>query len=167
MKITEIPGIIHFSERPSGIKIDTIVLHDTGGKTARSAIMWFLNPESKVSSHYIIDKDGTIYKCIPDSDKAWHAGVSSLHGRQNVNDFSLGIEIVDNNDTDPYPEPQLNAVIDLVVSLCMEYHVPLNRIVGHADVAPGRKTDPGKDFPWFDFLNTVGSLLSEKVIENG
>lgn len=168
LDIIDIDNIEHVSLRGAGARITAIVLHDTGGKTAHGTINWFLNPDSKVSSHYVIDKDGKVYRTVPDAEKAWHAGRSTLHGQENVNDFSIGIEIVDNDDKDKYPEEQLDALFQLVTELCHEYHIPLNRVVGHADICvpPGRKVDPGPDFPWYEFLITVGTLLAQKQLES-
>ena len=152
----------HKSKRPSDVMINAIIIHDTGGKTALGTIEWFVDLESNVSSHYLIDKDGTTYQFVEDEDKAWHAGVSSLHGIDNVNNFSVGIELVDNNDKDIYPQEQIDSLIELCALLCMEHKIPLNRVVGHKDVAPGRKVDPGNDFPWFEFLITLGATIGEK-----
>jgi len=149
----------HFSKRLSGSVIDSIIIHDTGGKTAEGTLKWFDNEISKVSSHYLIDKDGTLYECVPVEEKAWHAGTSTLFGKDNVNDFSIGIELVDDNDADKYPKDQIAKLIDLCTELALSHHISLNRIVGHEHIAPGRKVDPGKDFPWYEFLVTIGANL--------
>jgi N-acetylmuramoyl-L-alanine amidase len=152
------------SKRSINSVIDCIVIHDTGAHTALSTMSWFINPLAKVSAHYLIDKDGSIYQFVEDGDKAWHAGMSRLHGKENVNDFSIGIELVDASDADKYPQAQLDALIDLTTTLCINYNIPLNRVVGHADVAPGRKVDPGPDFPWYEFLTTLGSTIQQREI---
>lgn len=152
----------HFSKRES--EIDAIVLHDTGGSTARGALEWFNKPESKVSAHFVIDKDGTVYECVEVEDKAWHAGRSSLFGRENVNDFSIGIEIVDDDDADRYPPAQISALTILCTELCSKYEIPLNRVVGHLHIAPGRKGDPGPDFPWFEFLLSLGTGILQHLM---
>lgn len=105
----------------------------------------------------VIDRDGTIYRVVPDDRVAWHAGKSTLHAQPNVNGFSLGVELVDADDgvNDPYPEAQLNAAAEWCGIACARYRIPLNRIVGHRDIAPGRKVDPGSDFAWSDFLLRV------------
>lgn len=152
----------HRSPRPIGIrgKISAIVLHDTGSKTAISTLTWFQDPTSQVSSHYLIDRDGAVFRCVPDAEKAWHAGWSELWGVQDVNTYSIGIELVDITN-DPYPEVQLAAAVDLCAALCQEYGIWLNRIIGHEHVAlpHGRKTDPGPDFPWDRFLREVARGL--------
>lgn len=156
----------NFSKRKHGV-INCIVIHDTGGHNAQGAVVWFSKKESQVSAHYVIDRDGTLYECVEEEDKAWHAGVSSLHGVDNVNEFSIGIELVDNNDKDKYPDEQISTLLKLTTDLCVKYSIPLNRIVGHCHVAPGRKVDPGPDFPWFEFLASVGSNLIEKAVNGG
>lgn len=154
----------HFSDRHN--LISAIVIHDTGGKTALGTLRWFAHPDSKVSSHYVVGKDGIVYRCIQDDKVAWHAGVSELWGVKNVNDFSLGIEVVDDNDEDIYPDIQLGSLIELCVELITTYKILLNRIVGHQHICipQGRKVDPGKDFPWYEFLTTVGSNVATKEL---
>ena len=149
----------HHRSRKSGSVISAIIIHDTGGKTAESALSWFERPGSGVSSHYVIGKDGVVFRCVPEDRAAWHAGVSSLFGKEQVNEFSIGLEIVDDNDADRYPDAQLTAVVELTADLCKRYGIPLNRVVGHQHIAPGRKVDPGPDFPWEVFLLKVATLL--------
>jgi N-acetylmuramoyl-L-alanine amidase len=141
--------------------ISAIVIHDTAGKTAESALTWFESPTSQVSSHYVIDKDGSVYRCVPDARKAWHAGESVLHGVRDVNQYSIGIELVDDNDGDLYPAAQMLVVEELTAVLSETYQIPLNRIVGHQHISVplGRKVDPGKDFDWFGFLASVAGLM--------
>jgi len=139
----------NYNSRPPLI-IDCIVIHDTESDTAAAALSWFESPDSGVSAHYVIDRDGTVYRCVPDELRAWHAGTSELEGRTNVNDFSLGIELV-GFATEPFTETQIDVLVELCVELCLKYPaITVARIVGHADVAmpPGRKTDPGPHFPW-------------------
>lgn len=154
----------NYSDRSSD-RIDAIVIHDTGGHNVEGTLAWFASPASRVSAHYVIDRDGQIYHCVDDADKAWHAGKSTLHGEENVNDFSIGIELVDDNDEDPYPFEQLTALQNLCTALCHTYKIPLNRVVGHNHVAPGRKIDPGKEFPWLEFLMVLGEKVSRLYFE--
>jgi len=148
----------HFS--PRGKPITAVVLHDTGGKTAEGSLTWFENPESKVSAHFVIDRDGTVFQCVDVARASWHAGSSVLHGEANVNSFSVGIELVDESD-DPYPAPQLAAAEDLVATLIQHYAIPLHRVVGHQHICvpAGRKVDPGIDFPWYMFLLAVARAV--------
>ena len=145
----------HFSARPAVTGINAIVIHDTGAHSLASTVNWLARPESKVSYHYVVDLDGSVAQFVDDEKKAWHAGKSILHGRANVNDFSIGVALVDENDRIPYPEPQLQAAATLTRALVNKYQIPLNRVVAHADVSPLRKVDPGPDFPWRIFLRRV------------
>lgn len=151
--------------RPRRAPISAVVLHDTRGKTAESALRWFEDPASKVSAHFVIDRDGTTYRCVADEHVAWHAGTSELWGDPDVNEYSVGIELVDQDDADPYPDAQLGALIELAVDLCWRYRIPLNRVVGHQHVARprGRKTDPGRDFPFWEVLVAVGAQLGARM----
>jgi len=134
--------------------ISAIIIHDTASKTAESALDWLTKPESKVSCHYLVARNGQVYRLVPEDLKAWHAGESSLHGENDVNDFSIGIELED-MDNDPYPDKQMEELGLLCGHLCRMYKIPLNRVVGHQHIAPGRKVDPGPDFPWYKFLHDV------------
>lgn len=141
--------------------ISAIVLHDTGARTAASTLSWFDRPESGVSSHYLVDRDGTTYLCVPEAEKAWHAGLSALWGLDDVNAFSVGIELVDADNQEPYPDEQINALIALTADIASRHGVWLNRIVGHEHVCvpPGRKVDPGVDFDWHNFLLAVAARI--------
>ncbi len=146
--------------RPPGITIDTIVLHATVLNTLDEVIARFADPESKVSAHYTIDRDGTIAPHVSEEKRAWHAGKSKLQdGRQAVNDFSIGIELVNLNDgQDPYPRKQIESLRRLLAEIIGRH--PIRSIIGHYQCAdpPGRKTDPaGFDTDWIsDLLNRPG-----------
>ena len=163
MEIIKRPSPNHSSRK--GRTIDMIVIHDTQAKTAESTISWFATKVSGVSSHYLVDKDGTIYQFVDEDRSAWHAGQSHFMGEGNINNCSVGIELVDDDDTDKYPEAQSFALIELCADLCFNYRIPLNRIWGHADIAipKGRKKDPGVDFNWFIFLTLVGAHLADRI----
>ena len=141
----------NFDERPAGIRIDTIVLHATVLNSLNDVIAHFADPASKVSAHYTIDRDGLTASHVSPDQRAWHAGQSKMKdGRTHVNDFSVGIELVNLNDgIDPYPSPQIQALRDLLKTLVARY--PIQYIVTHAEIAdpPGRKSDPaGFDLTW-------------------
>jgi N-acetylmuramoyl-L-alanine amidase/AmpD protein len=145
----------NFDERPAGIRIDTVVLHATVLNSLNEVIAHFGDPASKVSAHYTIDRDGTTVSHVLPDDRAWHAGPSKMKdGRTRVNDFSIGIELVNLNDgIDPYPGPQLQALRELLKTLGARY--PIQYIVTHAEIAdpPGRKSDPaGFDSNWISDL---------------
>lgn len=149
MKIEWIPTG-NFNARPSET-IDLIVLHHTVIPTLEDTVKHFLNPESKVSAHYVLGKDGRLVQMVRESDRAWHAGVSSWKGRENCNDFSIGIEIVNRGDgIDEFTEQQYTVLNELLDELVKRYHIADDMIVGHRDIAlpPGRKVDPADNFDW-------------------
>lgn len=131
--------------------ISCVVIHATATAAVGSPKEWLCDPASKVSAHYLIDRDGSIYHLVHESDIAWHAGQSEWNHEHNVNDFSVGIELVNSNDgVSEYPEPQLASCASLVKAMMLDYNITVNNIVGHRDIAPGRKTDPAA-FPWGTF----------------
>ena len=137
--------------RPAGIAIDTLILHYTGMKTAQAALARMCDPEAKVSAHYLIDEDGAVFLLVPEAMRAWHAGVSSWRGETNINDRSIGIELVNPGHEFGYrkfPEKQMAALIALLREILSRHPIPQSRVLGHSDVAPGRKTDPGELFEW-------------------
>ncbi|MGI8923960.1 MAG: N-acetylmuramoyl-L-alanine amidase [Fimbriimonadales bacterium] len=143
----------NFDERPPGIAVDTIVLHATVFDTLEETCSHFENPESHVSTHYTVDRDGTVVQHVHESRRAFHAGESRMaDGREKVNDFSIGIELVNRNDgVDPYPAAQIDALRSLLDGIRSRW--PIRHVVSHAEIAtpPGRKTDPaGFDFAWID-----------------
>lgn len=139
----------NFDER--GQPITIIVLHYTGMQDAASAIQRLSDPDAKVSSHYLVAEDGQIIRLVQEDKRAWHAGRSSWRGNHQVNASSIGIEIVNPGHEwgyRPFPEPQIDAVIRLVHDVKDRYHITRGNVVGHSDVAPARKQDPGELFPW-------------------
>jgi N-acetylmuramoyl-L-alanine amidase len=135
-----------------GVPIDMLVLHYTGMKTAEEALARLCDPAAKVSAHYTIDRDGTIYAHVPETERAWHAGASYWAGERNVNALSIGIELVNPGHEFgyvPFAEAQLAALIELAKDILSRHPIPAKRVVGHSDVAPARKTDPGELFPWW------------------
>ena len=130
---------------------DTLVLHYTGMQTGEAALARLRDPEAKVSSHYMVEEDGRVFRLVPEERRAWHAGVSFWKGRDDLNSASVGIEIVNPGHEfgyRPFPEAQIAAVTALVADLRSRWIIDDNRIVGHSDVAPERKDDPGELFPW-------------------
>lgn len=133
----------NFNERPHPDHITAIVIHSTANATLQGVINWFNNPNAQVSAHYTIGKDGQVVQHVKDEKRAWHAGVSTWKGRSSVNDYGLGIELVNLNDgTDLYPEAQHRVNVALCAYLCHTYKVAVENIVAHYDISPGRKTDP-------------------------
>ncbi|NLI00345.1 MAG: hypothetical protein GX446_12745 [Chthonomonadales bacterium] len=132
-------------DRPSGARITCVVMHATEIETLVATIGCFRTRATKVSAHFIVDRDGTVVQMVPVTRRAWHAGRSALEGIAHVNDFSVGIEMVNRGDgRDPYPEAQIEAAASIVRLLRRRYAIPDRRIVSHAHVArpAGRKEDP-------------------------
>lgn len=141
----------NFNNRPVGMEINSIIIHYTGMKTCQDALDRLCDPVSKVSAHYQIDEDGTIYQLVDPTKRAWHAGVSAWGELENFNDFSIGIELVNPGHEFGYrafPEIQIDALIDLMKQLYAQFPIKLELVLGHSDIAPSRKQDPGELFPW-------------------
>ncbi|MCJ8157534.1 N-acetylmuramoyl-L-alanine amidase [Sphingomonas sp. LaA6.9] len=128
-----------------------IVLHYTGMQDAASAIAQLANPEAKVSAHYVVTEDGQIIRMVAEDKRAWHAGRSHWRGVTDINSASIGIEIVNPGHEfgyRPFPDEQIDALIPLVAEIMATYHITRGNVVGHSDIAPARKRDPGELFPW-------------------
>ncbi len=151
-----------------GIGISAIVLHHTASAAGAMAIArYFQSPRAMVSAHYIVDRDGTIVRCVPDEQRAWHAGPSQFGGTANVNDFSLGIEICNKGDNiEPYPPAQVAAVTRLVAQLADRYRISLDRVTRHRDVAlpHGIKIDPSDNFDFDGVVASARHLLFDHSI---
>jgi N-acetylmuramoyl-L-alanine amidase len=131
--------------------INMLVLHYTGMASAQAALQRLCDPTAKVSSHYTIDEDGTVYAHVPEDRRAWHAGLSFWAGTRNVNACSIGIELVNPGHALGYHAfagPQIAALMELGQSILKRHAIPAARVLGHSDVAPARKDDPGELFPW-------------------
>lgn len=137
-----------FRKKP---KIDMIVIHATASKDFENTIDWLCKDGSGVSAHYIISKEGKIIQLVPEAKKAWHAGKSSWGNEENINENSIGIELMNlNNGTDPYSDEQIKALAYLIVDITHFYtDITNDRIIGHNQISPKRKTDPEINFPWF------------------
>lgn len=141
----------NFDDRPPGVRVDCVVLHATVIE-ARPSLMHLIDPHSVVSAHYLVDRDGSVVQMIATDKRAWHAGISIFRGVQHVNDFSVGIEMVNRNDgIDPFTNRQYFAVAHIIGLLRRKYGyvIPNDRIISHAAIAvpKGRKSDPrGFDF---------------------
>jgi N-acetylmuramoyl-L-alanine amidase len=128
-----------------------LVLHYTGMPSAAAALERLCDPAAKVSAHYLVDEEGTVVPLVPEDARAWHAGVSWWQGRGALNDVSLGIELVNPGHEwgyRPFPEPQMAAAVELCGALVERWHIPAGRVVGHSDIAPDRKEDPGELLDW-------------------
>jgi N-acetylmuramoyl-L-alanine amidase len=131
--------------------LDMLVLHYTGMKDGPSALARMRDPEAEVSAHYMVEEDGTVFGLVPEDRRAWHAGKSWWRGDDDLNSRSIGIEIVNPGHEwgyRPFPDVQIDAVIELCQGILSRWPIPQNRIVAHSDIAPDRKEDPGELFPW-------------------
>ena len=130
---------------------DMLVLHYTGMTSGAAALARLSDPAAKVSAHYLVAEDGQIVGLVDEAKRAWHAGLSSWRGRTRLNDVSIGIEIV-NPGHDwglrAFPDAQIAGVIRLTHDILARHPIPARRILGHSDIAPLRKRDPGPLFPW-------------------
>jgi N-acetylmuramoyl-L-alanine amidase len=141
----------NYNERPAGVPIDMLVLHYTGMKTCGDALGRLCDPAIEVSAHYLIDEDGTIHVLVAEEYRAWHAGTACWRGKAWVNDRSIGIELVNSGHEfgyEDFPPAQIEALIPLCRDILSRYPITAQNVVGHSDVAPTRKQDPGEKFPW-------------------
>lgn len=152
--MTPKPHILHHSPNHDvrrGGPADMLVLHYTGMRTGEEAIARLLDPEAQVSAHYVVEEDGTIHALVPENRRAWHAGKSWWRGETDCNSRSVGVEIVNPGHEFgyvPFPDRQIDAVIRLCLGILVRHSIPPRNVVGHSDIAPTRKQDPGELFPW-------------------
>lgn len=149
----------NFGERKNDRGIDMIILHYTAMETAQSAQNWLCDERSEVSSHYIIDEAGKITQLVEDKMRAWHAGVGSWKGVSDINSNSIGIEIANlghDAGLPEFPSVQIESVIKLCQDIVKRHGIAKERVLGHSDITPMRKRDPGEAFPW--------ALLHEKGV---
>ena len=147
----------NYEDRPFGVVIDTIILHYTGMPTAQEALDRLCDASmdarqhGRVSAHYMIEEDGKILALVDERDRAWHAGVSYWRGRDNLNDCSIGVELVNPGHEfgyRPFPRVQLDALLELCQSIMKRHPIRSEFVLGHSDIAPMRKRDPGEKFNW-------------------
>lgn len=137
--------------RPSGQVIDMLILHYTGMESGEAALERMCDPAAKVSAHYCIEEDGRVYALVPEDARAWHAGEAEWRGNRDINARSIGIELVNPGHEFGYrlfPQPQMMALRTLAVDILARHSIPPARVLGHSDVAPLRKQDPGEFFDW-------------------
>ncbi|MCX7559080.1 N-acetylmuramoyl-L-alanine amidase [Sulfitobacter sp. F26204] len=133
--------------RRAGLKPQLIVIHYTAMDNAEVAIQRLCDPVAEVSAHYLIANNGAITGLVPEDQRAWHAGAGSWQGQDDVNSRSIGIEL-DNRGTHPFSEPQMSALEGLLAQVIQRWSIPATGVIGHSDMAPGRKMDPGPHFDW-------------------
>lgn len=146
-------GLIHcpspnHGERRGGAVPDMVLIHYTAMQDAMGAVRHLCTPESQVSAHWLIDRDGTLVAMVDESRRAWHAGAGEWGGQGDVNSRSIGIELA-NTGAEPFPEPQMAALERLLDDIRTRWpRVAPERVLAHSDIAPGRKIDPGPRFDW-------------------
>ena len=156
-------------ERPaeSG-PIDTLVLHYTGMVSAEAALARLTDAQARVSAHWCVGEDGTLWRLVPEERRAWHAGLSVWRGRRSVNDFSIGIELVNPGHElgyRPFPPAQMEALVELARAIVARHPSDPRNVVAHADIAPARKQDPGELFDWARLARAGIGLWPDDVAE--
>ena len=137
--------------RAAGTAIDVLLIHYTGMDSAEAALDRLCDPAAEVSCHWLIDMDGTVYRLVDEERRAWHAGQSFWAGARDINSRSVGIELVNPGHELGYPDfppAQMAALAELSRGILARHPIPPHRVLGHSDVAPGRKQDPGEKFDW-------------------
>ncbi len=146
----------NYDDRPEGVKVKYLILHYTGMDTGKAALDRLCDEAAKVSAHYLIEEDGRVFSLVPEDKRAWHAGLSSWEGERDINGYSIGVELVNpghdspgyKGDYRPFPEAQMTALIDLCRGILTRHDIKPWHVLGHSDVAPTRKCDPGELFDW-------------------
>ena len=146
----------NFNARKGGMVARYVILHFTAMDSAAEACDRLCDREFEVSAHYLIGKDGAVIQMVDENDRAWHAGASNWCGITDMNSCSIGIEL-DNNGARPFEDAQYEALIELIREICARHDIPPTHILGHQDIAVGRKFDPG---PWFDWARMDASGVS-------
>lgn len=155
----------NFDSRATPTRVDILVIHYTGMKDAASAMARLCDSAAKVSSHYLIDESGTIFRLVEETQRAWHAGLSFWRGERDINSHSIGIELVNPGHEFGYrrfPERQMAALEALAKDILRRHPIPARNVVGHSDVAPGRKQDPGELFDWQRFATAGIGLWPDR-----
>ncbi|WP_114966358.1 N-acetylmuramoyl-L-alanine amidase [Alkalilacustris brevis] len=133
--------------RRGGARPDMAVLHYTGMSDCAEALARLCDPSAEVSAHYLITRDGTVYRLVDEDMRAWHAGAGAWGAVTDVNSRSIGVEL-DNCGASPFAEPQMAALEGLLAGVMQRWRIRPERVIGHADMAPERKSDPGPRFDW-------------------
>ncbi len=156
----------NFNERRDGATPNLLILHYTGMKTADEALERLCDPAAEVSAHYVVEENGKIHQLVEEDRRAWHAGVSCWRGVRDVNSHSIGIEIVNPGYEFGYvsfPDRQISAVLKLCREIVKRWTICADHVLGHSDVAPARKLDPGHLFPWAKFAQEGVGLWPSPV----
>ena len=167
----EIRQASNFGERKTTASPDMLVIHYTGMQSAAAALDRLCGREGEVSCHYLVHEDGRLVQMVAEAKRAWHAGQSGWRGHGDINSRSIGIEIVNPGHEwgyRPFPEQQIEAVISLCRDIVSRHAIPARNVVGHSDIAPQRKADPGELFPWAQLhVAGVGHWVEPEPISGG
>ncbi len=137
----------NFGERRGGQRPELVVIHYTAMESCAAALDRLCDPVSEVSAHYLIDADGTVLSLVAEGARAWHAGQGAWQGRDDVNSRSIGVELA-NCGAEPFPEAQMKALEGLLAGILTRWSLPPEAVIGHSDMSPDRKADPGPRFDW-------------------
>ncbi|MEM1361777.1 MAG: N-acetylmuramoyl-L-alanine amidase [Pseudomonadota bacterium] len=137
----------NFGDRRQNGSVRLVVLHYTAMESAAAALERLCDPSFEVSAHYLIGNDGQLWQLVPEAKRAWHAGAGQWGEITDVNSYSIGIEL-DNLGHAPFAEPLMQRLIEILRVLLARYALPPEAVIGHSDMAPVRKRDPGRAFPW-------------------
>ncbi|MCQ0989992.1 peptidoglycan recognition protein family protein [Jiella marina] len=169
--VDEICASPNFNDRRMAGGPSMLILHYTGMGTGEGAVRWLADPASEVSCHYVVHEDGRVVQMVPEQHRAWHAGQGSWQGVCDINSLSVGIEIVNAGHAGGYPdfpEGQITKVMRLSAEIVARHRIAPERVLGHSDVAPARKQDPGEKFPWERLAAAgIGHFVSSAPMEAG
>ena len=150
MRLRQSPSPNH-DARPAGTPVDILLLHYTDMRSCEEAVERLRDPAARVSAHYCVGKDGTVHALVPEERRAWHAGLSYWAGARDINGRSIGIELDNPGHQFGYQrfsDAQMEALAELCTGILARHPIPAHRVLGHSDVAPARKIDPGELFEW-------------------
>ncbi len=158
-------------ERRGAARPDCLVLHYTGVPTFAEALRLLTDPAAEVSSHYLIDEKGAVLQLVPETRRAWHAGVGVWKGERDINSRSIGVEIANpghDGGLPPFADAEIAGLIALVKDISSRWKIRRERVLAHSDVAPARKRDPGERFPWARLARAkVGHWVEPAPLEGG
>lgn len=162
---------VNVEPRRDGRRPSLLILHYTGMASAPKAVAWLAGAQSRVSCHYVVDEAGLIIQLVPESQRAWHAGVSCWAGESDINSASIGIEIHNPGHEDGYPDfppSQMSAVAALSRDIAVRNRLRPRDVLAHSDVAPDRKIDPGEKFDWgWLYGRGVGHWVAPSAVDPG
>ena len=150
LRVRDLPSPNH-DARPDGTPLDVLVLHYTDMASGAAAIARLRDTEARVSSHYVVEEDGAVFRLVPEERRAFHAGASHWRGHEALNGRSIGVEVVNPGHScgyRPFPALQMAALCDLCLGILARWPIPGRNVVAHSDVSPDRKRDPGELFDW-------------------